>query len=110
MTHTDTLLPCPFCGGKAAMHGAVYMTHKFPACTVCRAEHGDVAHWNRRAIPPDMVLVQREPDDVTLACMKAAINDLNDGASVHVRHIRAAYEWLVKDAQKRAAMKEPKAT
>lgn len=50
MTHTDKgLLPCPFCGGEARMHGASYMTKKFPACTQCGAERGSAEDWNRRA-------------------------------------------------------------
>lgn len=42
------LLPCPFCGGKAAMHGAIYMSRKFPACTQCGAERGTPEQWNSR--------------------------------------------------------------
>lgn len=68
----------------------------------------DLCNAALKVANPDMVLVPREPDDVTLACIKAAINEVDD-TRVHVRHVRAAYAWLVTDTDKRAAMKEPKA-
>lgn len=53
----EGLLPCPFCGGKAAMHGAIYMSRKFPACTQCGAERASVEQWNQRVstLPCDHV-------------------------------------------------------
>jgi hypothetical protein len=35
------------------------------------------------------------PTDVQLACTKAAINDMNDGVVVYVRHVEEAHKALM---------------